>query len=339
MADDLAVIVNQLALHDIHIEQSIDESDSKLEPPTKADGVTIKRIILEGGGVKGIAFVGGLRALSDRDLISNIKQIAGSSAGGIVAVLMAVGYSISDMEQIFKDINFNKLKDDSFGFFRDSARLLKHYGIYKGDYFKKLMGEFIRKKTGDDKFTFKQLFEKTGTELLLTGTNLSYRKTDYFHVKTTPDMAIVDAIRITMSIPFFFKSIEYNGCIYGDGGIACNFPFSSFWQIDGNEGELSQEYLNETIGMKVETAKEMLGYKGELVKYDINNLFEYGENLIETLRVIIERQNTKQDTLSRTVLIPACISSMKFDITTDEKKELYDIGFETTTKYINDNNI
>lgn len=301
---------------------------------SSSSSLPIKRIILEGGGVKGVAFVGGLRVLYDENMLGSVKQVAGSSAGGIVAALFAVGYTVSELEDIFKEIDFEKLKDDKFGIFRDMARLFKRFGIYRGEYLKKLMRAYIAKKMGTGHCTFKYLYDEAGMELLLTGTNINYRRTDYFHHSTTPDMEIADAVRITMSIPYFFKAVEYNGCIYADGGVACNYPFKSFWEIENKDSKMDLEYLQTTIGMKVENSNEMLEHDGVPVKYPVGNIIEYSEGLIDTMRTIIERHNTKSDALSRTVLIPTKISATKFDLTNEEKKELYNVGYDTMFNFI-----
>ena len=294
----------------------------------------IKRLILEGGGVRGIAFIGGLRALYDEQILNSVNQIAGSSVGGLIAILIAVGYSIDEMEDIFKEMDFVKLKDDKFGIFRDTKRLIKKFGLYRGEYLKKMMRKFIFRKMNTRYCSFKYLFDEKNIELLLTGTNVNYRKVEYFHYKTTPDMDIVDALRITASMPFLYKAVEYNGCMYVDGGMACNYPFKSFWELQGNKGDPDVTYINETLGMRVESKNEILEHDGIPVKYPTDNIISFSEGLIETMFNIIDKRNVNPEIMKHTILIMTNINSLKFDLTSDEKKSLYTSGYETTFNFI-----
>eukprot|EP00058_Branchiostoma_floridae_P005975 XP_002591463.1 hypothetical protein BRAFLDRAFT_119265 [Branchiostoma floridae] len=100
---------------------------------------------------------------------------------------------------------------------------------------------------------------------------------EYCHVKTTPDMPIRIAIRMSMSIPGFFQPVKYtkNGreCLFVDGGICCNYPIHSYdgWWLSmdsqnsffnrmGEVGELLDvnemsdrfdSYNNKTLGVMV----------------------------------------------------------------------------------------
>ena len=49
-----------------------------------------------------------------------------------------------------------------------------------------------------------------------------------FCYDTTPDVAVADAVRISMSIPFFFEARSYAGDVYCDGGVLNNYPISTF---------------------------------------------------------------------------------------------------------------
>ena len=92
-----------------------------------------KNLVFEGGGVKGIAYVGALKKLEEEDILQNIERVAGTSAGAMVAVLIGLGYTAEELRTILWDINFQNFLDDSWGFVRDTKRLLYDYGWYKGD--------------------------------------------------------------------------------------------------------------------------------------------------------------------------------------------------------------
>jgi NTE family protein len=90
----------------------------------------IKYIVLEGGGGKGNAFIGALEALQELQIIdydgfrlSNIKGVAGSSAGAITALLLACGYTPEEIRIITTDIT------DARNFI-DSNLCMNHRPIY-----------------------------------------------------------------------------------------------------------------------------------------------------------------------------------------------------------------
>lgn len=66
------------------------------------------------------------------------------------------------------------------------------------------------------KVTFKQFFEMTGTDLVVTGTNLRTSEPKYFSVYHTPDFPVIDAVGISMSIPFIFKPVVVNYPVDGN---------------------------------------------------------------------------------------------------------------------------
>ena len=109
-----------------------------------------KNLIFEGGGVKGIAYVGALQELETRQIMKNIKRVGGTSAGAINAVLLALGYDLKTTLKILTDLDFNKFMDDSWGFVRDTDRLISDFGWYKGDFFRDWIGDRIRDKTKNE---------------------------------------------------------------------------------------------------------------------------------------------------------------------------------------------
>jgi NTE family protein len=103
-----------------------------------------RNLVFEGGGVKGIAYVGALQELKKRKILKNIKRVGGTSASGINAVLLALDYTLEETQEILSGLDFNNFMDDSWGVVRDTKRLIEKYGWYKGDFFRSWMGNLIR---------------------------------------------------------------------------------------------------------------------------------------------------------------------------------------------------
>ena len=116
-----------------------------------------KNLVFEGGGVKGIAYVGALEVLDKEGILPNIKRVAGTSAGAMVAVLVGLGYSPKELKGILWDLKFKNFLDKPGGLFGKIGYLKEKFGYYQGQYFRDLMTNYIEQKTGDGEITFGEL--------------------------------------------------------------------------------------------------------------------------------------------------------------------------------------
>ena len=155
-------------------------------------------ITLSGGGAKGIAHIGVLRALLECNVHPTI--ISGTSAGSIIGVLYAAGMSPDDMEKFVADSSFIKI-------FRMVG--LPGAGFVRIDYLRERLSEFI--KTDN--------FNALNYELYICATNLNYGRPVHFNEGT-----LLDKIMASCSVPWLFKPIEIDGHLYADGGITNNLP-------------------------------------------------------------------------------------------------------------------
>ena len=333
-----------------------------------------RNLVFEGGGVKGIAYVGALEVLEKEGILQNIERVAGTSAGAMVAVLVGLGYSASELKDILWKINFKNFMDSSWGVVRDTKRLLTDYGWYKGDFFRNLMGGYVKEKTGNSEATFKDLEQlrkkgKPFRELTLVGCDLTTGYAKVFSATTTPDAKIADAARISMSIPLFFaavKGINGNDHIYVDGGLLDNYSVKTYDQIgfvaDKNNARRTEYYekINEKLRAKnLRTRsnvkpneyvynKETLGFrldaKEDIETYlnqsnpptkEIKSFFTYTKALVTAL---IDAQNNvhlHSDDWQRTVYIDTLgIGATDFDISDSKKTKLVESGTLYTEAYL-----
>ncbi|HYV00276.1 MAG TPA: patatin-like phospholipase family protein [Pyrinomonadaceae bacterium] len=225
-----------------------------------------KNLVFEGGGVKGVAYGGVFEVLEERQITPQIEAVAGTSAGAITATMMALNYSTEHFLKIMMTLNFEKLEDGCE--LIAPFRLIRRFGWFKGNYFLKLMESYIEQKTrdgqahGNGRATFRDLVEKYADRhfkrLTVFGTNLTQQAVQKFSYETTPDVAVADAVRISMSIPFFFEAryYEQNGSndAYCDGGVLNNYPIDTFdeqhTEVDRDSGQrmLLRTPNRETLG-------------------------------------------------------------------------------------------
>jgi NTE family protein len=295
-----------------------------------------ENLVFEGGGVKGLAFCGALKVLEERGIITDVKGLAGSSAGAITAGLLACGYTSDEILDALKPKDFNEFKDDDFGIFRDVKRLMTEFGFYAGKEFHRWYGELLAKRAGHPDVTFGEIFDKFEKELVVTGTCLNRRETHYYTKKRNPHMPVRDAVRISMSIPLFFAAVEWKGDFLVDGGVLNNYPI---WVFDGEypgdpKGRHTDPNPN-TLGLKLMTEQEIEEVSsGQQPPRDIENLKDFALSLVDCLMTQIERLHIKPGDWDRTIAINTRhIKTTQFDMSEDEKTLLLEEGHQGAEKF------
>jgi NTE family protein len=186
-------------------------------------------LTLSGGGAKGLAHIGILKAIDSAGL--KIDYITGTSMGAIVGGLYAVGYSGKDIEDLRKDIDFDVLFSNNVP--------LKTLSMEEKDQYSRFAIElpFINNKI---RLTTGVI---TGQELNMKFSELFfhvYNIHDFNHFKIpfkcmatdleTGDLVVMDtgniitALRATMAIPSVFSAVARDNKKLVDGGLVRNFP-------------------------------------------------------------------------------------------------------------------
>lgn len=309
-----------------------------------------KNLIFEGGGVKGIAYGGALTELERLGVLSGIERVAGTSAGAITAVLLAVGYSHQEVSDIVADTDFNKFADDSIGIVRDARRLISHYGVHKGDVFRKWIGRLIANKQGKKDLTFAQLNEKKNTlALYLVATNLSDQAVEIFSHEHSPNVPIRDAVRMSMSIPLYFKCVRYgeDKDIVVDGGVSLNYPLNLFdhtrylskpengLKVDYNTCE-GYVFNHETLGFRLDSKNEIECAQNSFanVPKDIDNFVDYAEALLSFIYSMANKKHLHSNDWNRTVFIDTKgVQTTEFDLGKDKISALISSGQQGVTTH------
>ena len=99
-----------------------------------------RNLIFEGGGVKGIAYIGAMQVLQTRGILGSITRVGGTSAGAINALLFALNYSIDETQEILWKLNFNDFRDSSWFWPSNAVQLFRKYGWYRGEFFRQWIG-------------------------------------------------------------------------------------------------------------------------------------------------------------------------------------------------------
>lgn len=154
-------------------------------------------LVLSGGGARGFAHLGLIQALNDAGIFPDI--ISGTSAGALIGVLYADGYS---PKEILHLMNHGSRLD----FMRPAMPregLLQISGIHK------ILKTHLRAKT----------FEELKIPLFVTATDINNGKAVYFSRGELLDPVIASA-----SIPVLFQPVKIDNISYVDGGVLDNLP-------------------------------------------------------------------------------------------------------------------
>ncbi|WP_298273522.1 patatin-like phospholipase family protein [Geobacter sp.] len=318
-------------------------------------GYHFRNLVFEGGGVKGVAYLGALAVLREKGILDGITRVGGTSAGAITALLVGLGYGPDQIEAEVRSLDFKKFLDDSFGIVRDTDRLLNDFGWYKGDAFREWTGRIIGQKTGNSESTFGDVAgmkeAKGFRDLYFIGTNLSTGFAEVFSAEHTPRMCVADAVRISMSIPLFFAAKRgIRGDVYVDGGVLDNYPVKLFdrqkyaeahahptdYYAERNEllsqsGKTVSPYIynEETLGFRLDSASEIAVFRdqAEPPHRPIGDFFDYVKALVATVLNVQEGQHLHSDDWQRTIYIDTLdVGATDFDITDDRKNELVASG-------------
>lgn len=91
-------------------------------------------LVLEGGGVKGIALVGAIAEMRDRGYgLGPPARVAGTSAGAIVGSMLAAGMPVADMVRIMRELDYRSFQDGSRFAVVRGVSLLATLGMHRGD--------------------------------------------------------------------------------------------------------------------------------------------------------------------------------------------------------------
>ena len=311
-----------------------------------------KNLIFEGGGVKGIAYGGALEVLNKMEILPNIERVGGTSAGAINAALLALGFSFQEVSDIVAATNFNDFEDKSGFILNNMMRILRNYGWFKGDAFSDWIGDKIKDKTGSENFTFGELEEavkakdKTFRLLYVAATNLTKQKVEIFSHEETPDMKIKDAVRMSMGIPLFFKSVLRGGDVMVDGGMAYNYPINLFdhqkyISNSVNSGDFNADangnvYNFETLGFRLDSKDLILASRDNWsnVPMKIKNIKDHILGLLNFLMDLANKGHLRGADWNRTIFIDTLdVKTTQFDLPKEKIDALIESGKTNTENY------
>lgn len=271
--------------------------------------------IFGGGAIRGIAYIGAIKALKKLNI--SVNTIAGSSVGAVFAALLAVGYSADEIEDLFLKVNFDLFRDIHFGFG-------KSFALSKGEVFLEWVRETIERKFYGENYkkgenpTVK--FKDLDNNLVIITTDLTNFKCKEFSKNETPDFEIATAVRISASMPGLMTTIEYEKSELVDGDLQKSWPL---WKLSNTLNASKERILEFRLeGDYDKNGKNAIDY--------LNTVYSCVTS-IATKNVVETYGNC--DKYDYVTINTGDIIIVDFSMSEEKRKDLIKTGYEQTMKY------
>jgi NTE family protein len=300
----------------------------------RADGV------FSGGGIKGLAFAGGQQAAAEAGYDEWVR-LAGTSAGAITAMALAVGYSAQGLREQLDGFDFAKIADyGPLGELDVPANLL-HKGVTKG----KALHAWIERLLAEAPVKATKFGDLEEGKLQVVGVDLAHSRMVVFpgdvvlylgeddRPLVPSEFPIADAVRISAGFPFFFPPVSLRDAqterpgVLADGGVASAFPIFLFDK---------PEPRHPTWGFRL-----FGGHPPEKPPYTAIDGLDWP---VDMLKAIVDTSMNALDKLEmkafapRTISVPTGdIETLDFSLDDAQKKELYGFGYDAATKFFKAN--
>lgn len=217
-----ALVPSPAPTYDSGMEIADQPATHQLVGPSRA-------LVFAGGGLKGAAYVGALRALQEAGMTFDL--FGGASAGSIVAVLCGAGFSTDQMRSLMGDLAAlppRRLRDFNL---RGLLSLLSlsargYQGLYRGDllegYLEELLGGFGIRHFADLPFPTFTVAVNVLDDTELVCTNLP--RCDVRADCHASDVPVASALRASTSLPGVFVPKRLRDGLYVDGGVRSLLP-------------------------------------------------------------------------------------------------------------------
>jgi hypothetical protein len=172
----------------------------------------MKHLAIGPGALGYFALLGALDKLQVDGCLTDLESISGASAGALVAI-MAI-YTKFDFREALKI----SMKVPVCQLRPQIKNLFQSYGLVSQDTIRDMITDVIRP------MTFAELYEHNPIKLHIAAFCIELNKTFYFSVDTSPTMSIIDALCMSVAVPFLFSSFKYGPWNYFDGGAVESAP-------------------------------------------------------------------------------------------------------------------
>lgn len=319
--------------------------------PLRAD------LVLEGGGVKGIGLVGAVSVLEEAGY--EFPRVAGTSAGAIVASLVAARIPAEALTEIMRRTDYRRFRDKGLvgriaGPIGPVLSLLFENGLYEGNYLVDYLGGHLDdagvETFGDlllDDDPESHLDDEERHRLVVMASDLSSHRLarlpwDYStRYQLDPDeQDVALAVRASMAIPYFFEPYRLDHTVTADdgstqdatsvlvdGGMLSNFPVEVFDRPAGEKPRWP------TFGIKLSSRD---ADKSKIVPEDVGGPLGQFTAMVETWVSFHDALHVeREDVVARTIFIDSLgVRPTDFGIDRGTQQKLYESGRAAAERFL-----
>jgi NTE family protein len=184
-------------------------------------------LVLSGGSLKGIAYLGCFQTLEELDLVKHLKVVVGSSIGAFMGMMLCSGMKSGEMLQLVKAELSHYLSNYEIDV-DNILNIFNTMGVDDGKFFIEVCRKVLQLRFNCEDMTFLEFAKRSGKHLVVCVSNLTKHETEYLSVDTAPNLSVIKAIRMSVSLPIIFTPVTHNHDYYGDAAIFNNFPVDYF---------------------------------------------------------------------------------------------------------------
>jgi len=295
----------------------------------------IKNLVFSGCSSKFYIILGCIKCLIDHKYIEmkSIDNILCSSGSIIIVYFILLGYTLKDIKDIIMKINTNVVFYDNKYNQNIIENIFDLNCIINYKKFREIFEAFTYHKIKSISITFKKLYELSNTCLIINAYCYDTNKIEYFSYKNAPDMNVIDAILMTISLPVLFQPIIYEDKTYCDPGIIKHVDFAYFFK-NLQKGTVEYNIMkNETLGILIES--DYTDYKTPLNRElcseedKITNLIKYLSRIFNVMT-----DTTEDYSIYNVINFTSPLRFYDLEINNDTKNKLILIGYKKTYDYI-----
>jgi predicted acylesterase/phospholipase RssA len=262
----------------------------------------MKHLAIGPGAMAYFAFLGAMGALRDCHELDNLEAISGASAGGLLAFFYVVAEgNIKTILDYSVDIPIKDIMKPNI------RQFLKNFGLVSQRKIRTVIIDIIRVFFSKEDLTFRELqaLRPTMPNVHISAYCVNLGRTEYFSCDSTPDMSVVDALCMTIAVPFLFATVQHQGRKYIDGGTMEDTPCGIF------------------VGST--DVKVMRSVWSETPEYDTKNLKSYLVSILFTMMRLRPRYSYPFIDIDMSK-----IEIFDFGVSTETKLKMFSFGYHST---------
>ncbi len=273
-----------------------------------------KTLVISGGSIRGVSALGALHELRTKNsnLLSSIENYVGVSVGSLIVTLLVMGMTEDVIFEEFIDVDVGKMLNISLMSF------MNEMGLDDGKKMMNFVQEKFTKLGFSPVITLEQLHRITNKDLNILAVNIDKSTEHIFSHRSDPKCMVIDAVRMSCGIPFYFTTWTYNGDRFVDGAAMNNFPLSYATKLCPDDMTLGIVMRVTPDAPDCGRVKDFLDYVGRLVDL-----------------VTSDKQRIQYDITNCDILVVSIVEKYSItNLTKAAKLDLFQMGIDCTKNFL-----